>query len=124
MICESCGNEIAVGAWPFCPHGRGAFTNIPDDVPGGFTVENGFDAPRTFYSHSAHERALAERGLEIRAKWAGPQDQHLTNWAAGTVDLEAAAALVSRTSKATRKDWPDYEPVPITVTTIRFEDPK
>lgn len=124
MICEACGNVIEIGSWPYCPHGRGAFTNIPDDVPGGFVVENGFDQPTRFFSHSEHRKALEARGLEIKAKWAGPNDRYLTNWAAGTVDLEAAAKLVSRTSKATTRDWPAFEPVPITVTDIRYEDPR
>lgn len=92
-----------------------------DEIPGGQIFENGLPEPTRFFSHSEHRKALAERGLEIQAKWAGEHDKYMTNWAAGTVDLEAAAALVSRTSKATRKDWPDYEPVPITVTDIRYE---
>ena len=78
MICEDCGQHIDVGAWPFCPHGRSTLAVVPDDVPGGFIVENGFDRPMRFDSHSAHERALADRGLEIRAKNAGPDDKLLS----------------------------------------------
>lgn len=90
---------MAVGDWPYCPHGtRGAYSNIPDDVPGGFWAENGFDTPQKFYSHSEHRRALKERGCQIAAKWAGPLDKHLINWAAGidAVTLENARVLVSR----------------------------
>lgn len=107
--------------WPWCPHEKGVGRYVEDAVPGGFLAENGFDQPTRFYSHSEHRKALEARGLMIKAKWAGEHDKIMTNWAAGTVDLEAAAALVSRTSKATRQDWPEYEPVPITVTDIRFE---
>lgn len=113
MICDQCGQEIAIGDWPYCPHGRSQLAAHPDDVPGGFIVENGFEGPRRFDSHSAHERALAEAGYEIRAKWAGPNDQHLTRW--DSVDLDAAAALVSRGGQA-RARRREFTEVPITRT--------
>jgi hypothetical protein len=43
-------------------------------------VENGFDQPTKFYSRSEHRAALAKRGLEIRAKWAGPHDKVMSRW--------------------------------------------
>jgi len=91
-ICEKCGAVLQVGDYPFCPHGRSALVAIPDDVPGGFTVENGFAEPRTFYSKSAHQRALAAENCEQRAYW-HPGDKHLTRW--DSVDLDAARALVT-----------------------------
>jgi len=112
MTCEHCGQELAVGAWPFCPHGQpGKFGIVPDEVPGGFWAENGFAAPRKFYSHSAHEAALAAEGVEIRAKWAGPHDKIMTNWAAAIdpYTLESARVLVSRgvdARAARRARWP------------------
>lgn len=120
MICDSCGNEITLGAWPFCPHGRGANTVVPDDVPGGFLAVNGFDEPRRFYSHSAHEKALAAEGCEIRAKYAGPLDKIMTNWAAG-IDPQTLANvtdLLSRgpvTAKQRKERWPNAS-IPIDVT--------
>jgi hypothetical protein len=119
-ICEHCGHELEVGDFPFCPHGRGAFTNIPDDVPGGFVVENGFDQPTRFYSHSEHEKALAARGLQIAAKHAGPHDKILSNWAAGidAVTLANAAELLTRGVR-TPEPKPDYrQEFPISVTTL------
>lgn len=105
-MCEKCGVEIQIADFPFCPHGRTAIAIAPDDVPGGFVVENGFDQPTRFYSHSAHERALAARGLEIRAKYAGEHDKHLTNWAAGidAQTLENAAVLLTRGRQQARED--------------------
>jgi hypothetical protein len=114
--CPDCGQIVHVGEWPFCPHGRAYSAIVPDDVPGGFWAENGFDQPRKFYSRSEHARALAAEGLEIRAKWAGENDQHLTRW--DTVDLNAAAALVNRGVEARREKhrrWQDAT-IPITVT--------
>ena len=109
VTCDCCGVELRVGDYPFCPHGKSTLATHADDVPGGFVAENGFSEPRRFYSHSAHERALAAEGYEIRAKWAGPDDKHLTRW--DTVDLDSARALVSRT-----KPRQNLEPADITVT--------
>jgi hypothetical protein len=111
MVCDECGVEIQIGDFPFCPHGRSQLSVVPDDVPGGFIVENGFDQPTRFDSHSAHEQALAQRGLEIRAKNAGPDDRICPRWDA--VDLDGARALVSRGVEARRSKRDP--PLPISV---------
>jgi hypothetical protein len=101
--CESCGEVMAVGAWPFCPHPPpGKFNIVADDVPGGFIAENGFAEPRKFYSHSEHRAALAAEGVEIRAKWAGPGDKIMSNWAAGmdAGTLENARTRLGRAEEA------------------------
>lgn len=98
-VCDVCQQELEVGDFPFCPHGRGMSNAITDDVPGGFWAENGFPdgQPRKFYSKSEHVRALAQEGCEIRAKWAGPGDQHLKRWdAVSQHTLDAAKAMLSR----------------------------
>lgn len=111
-LCDACGQMIQAGAWPFCPHPVGQANGIiTDDIPGGMTVENGFDEPRTFYSHSAHRAALAKEGLEIRAKWAGPNDKIMTNWAAAITPktLDDARELLERGAQAVRakkERWP------------------
>lgn len=115
MTCDECGVELAIGDYPFCPHGRSTLATIPDDVPGGFIVENGFEQPTRFDSHSAHEQALAQRGYEVRAKWAGPEDTHLTRW--DTVDLDGARMLLERGGQARREKQKD-PPIPITVREI------
>jgi hypothetical protein len=105
--CDKCGAAVQVGEWPFCPHGFGANTVQPDDVPGGFIAENGFETPQIFYSRKAHRDALAARGLEIRAKYAGDgYDKHLTNWAAGISahHLESARILLERGVEARRSE--------------------
>lgn len=112
MTCEKCGLALSVGDYPFCPHERGVASIRPDEIPGGMVVENGFDTPRKFYSHSEHRAALAARGLEIRAKWAGPHDKIMSRWdAPDAYTLDAAAQLVTRT-KAPKGD------IPIDVTTL------
>lgn len=96
--CEACGRPVRIGDFPFCPHGPAHVVTVPDDVPGGFVVENGFDTERKFYSRSEHLKALAAEGKELRVKWSGEHERHLTRW--DTVDLEAAATLVQRGAQA------------------------
>lgn len=120
MTCDHCGRELQVGDFPFCPHGPTGMAAHADEIPGGMWVENGFEHPVKVYSHSEHRRLLAERGLEIRAKWAGEHDKVMSNWAAGidAQTLANAVALVSRgvtvlAEKPSR--WPKATE-PITVT--------
>lgn len=72
FLCEACHREHAKLQWNYTPApvccdapmvegviGSGATLQIiTDDVPGGFTVENGFKTPQTFYSKSEHRAAL------------------------------------------------------------------
>jgi hypothetical protein len=116
MTCDTCGAELRVGDYPFCPHGRGVNTVIGDDIPGGQVFENGFPEPVKFYSKSEHRRALDARGLHVVAKNAGPDDKICPRW--DTVDLEAAAQLVQRGTQArqAKRDarWVE-NPMPISV---------
>lgn len=115
--CETCGAILKIGDFPFCPHEPGVQQVIGDDVPGGFWAENGFAEPKKFYSKSAHLKALAAEGCEVRAKWAGPHDKYLTRW--DTVDLDAAAQLVMRGVEARAEKRKTHFPKatePITVT--------
>lgn len=119
MTCDRCGELLTIGDYPFCPHGRAAHAIVPDDVPGGFTVENGFDTPRTFYSRSEHIKALAAEGKEIRAKWAGPNDKHLKRWDAPSAkQLEDAAILLSRGAQVREEKQRIRHEFPITVQVI------
>lgn len=106
VTCDKCGHTLEIGDFPFCPHPKGAQTVIGDDWPGGKIFENGFPEPRTFYSKSEHQKALAERGLEMRVKNAGPDDKIISRW--DTVDLEAAAQLVQRGEQARRAKRNQY----------------
>jgi hypothetical protein len=123
--CPKCGAELQVGDWPLCggkhAHAKANLSTHPDDVPGGFWAENGFPKPRWFPSHSEHRAALAARGLEIGAKWAGPLDKIMTRWdAPDATTLANAKVLVSRTKA---EPFAPEERIPITVTPITFERP-
>ena len=106
--CEKCGEEIQIGDYPFCPHGRFRGAAIGDDVPGGFIVENGFSTPQKFYSKKAHREALAANGNMLCDWNRGDHDKVCPRW--DTVNLEAAKALVSRNQKAFKDDVPAAPP--------------
>lgn len=123
QVCDDCGKIIAVGEWPWCPHDRGASMVVPDDIPGGMVVENGFDEPIRVYSHSEHERLLAKNGCEIRAKHAGPADKIMIDWAAGidAQTLANAATLLTRGSQARRAKADRWKGANATITAVDGE---
>lgn len=82
--CESCGHLVRVGEWPWCPHGTPSFTHIPDEIPGGMTVENMGPTPLTFYSKSEWRREMKARGLVNQVRHVGVQGSdkspHTSRW--------------------------------------------
>jgi hypothetical protein len=109
--CEKCNAELRVSDWPWCPHGRSAIAAHPDDVPGGFVVENGFSTPQKFYSKKAHIEALEANGNMLAPRWV-ENDRHLTKWDAA-IDpktLENVTVLLSRKQKAYKDDVPSAPP--------------
>lgn len=123
MTCDRCfraldQGEHGEGLCPYEPRSR-AHAIQQDSVIGGFWAENGFDTPQYFESKQAHREALAARGMEIRAKWAGPNDQHCSRMDVPCAQtLENAKILLSR-GKVTIEHAPDpREEFPITVTEL------
>ncbi len=108
MICPQCGVPLAIGSWPYCPHGESHQNVIGDDLPGGVVIENLGHAPMTFYSKQAIVKEAARRGLEPMVRHVDG-DQHVQSWA--TVDpytLAAGAALVARVTSV--RSNPDEVP--------------
>jgi len=113
--CDRCGAVLRVGDYPFCKgrphdHQHPTYRNIPDAVPGGFTVENAWSEPRTFYSQREYERALAADGMQLAPRWV-EGSKHLTRWA--TIDpytLESARILCERQAQ-TRATRDEAEPL-------------
>jgi hypothetical protein len=86
--CDRCFGNTEVGEhglWK-CPlEARHAGpTVIPDDVPGGFTVENMGHEPLTFHSKSEWKRDMKARGLVNQVRHVGVQGSdkspHTTRW--------------------------------------------
>ena len=85
MTCETCGEPLAIGEWPFCPHGEtGTFNVQADGIPGGLTLHNLGHEPVTVYSHSERRRIMAERGLREQVRHVGipgsDRSPHTTRW--------------------------------------------
>lgn len=101
MTCEKCGQELTLGDWPWCPHGRsisGTTGAVDDTFIGGRIYENLGHEPVFIESRSHLRRELKARGLEefVRHTPVPGTDKspHTTSWA--SVDLDAAKALAER----------------------------
>ena len=93
-ICDRCGTPLAVGDWPFCPHGKYSGTVIGDDIPGGVVLENLGPEPVRVYSETQRRKIMKERGLRefVRHEDGSP---HTSNWSAVTqTSLDNARSLV------------------------------
>lgn len=81
MNCEKCEKTLEVGDWPFCPHGKGVNSVIPDEIPGGYIVYHGIcnedGSPRKYYSKSEMAKEAKRKGLVNSVR-------HITNPKDGT----------------------------------------
>jgi hypothetical protein len=120
MTCEKCGAALAIGDFPFCPHGRAALGVQPNDIPGGETLENVGPEPVTFYSRSEKRRYLKARGLVEMVRHVPvpgtDRSPHTTSWTG--VNLEAGRVLAERQAQ-TKATTPEYRPNPETIATIK-----
>lgn len=120
MTCEKCGTTLAIGDFPFCPHGRGALGAQSDDWPGGKTFENLGAEPITLYSRSELRRELKARGLVEMVRHVpvpgSDTSPHTTSWTG--VDLEAGRILAERQAH-TKATTPEYRPNPETIAIIK-----
>lgn len=60
-ICKECGQELQIGDYPFCPHGKYKYRPF---VP--FTDIAISDQPMTFESVRQHEKYMMANKLEVR----------------------------------------------------------
>lgn len=114
--CDRCGAVLAIGDYPFCPHGQGA-TGIEDVTwPGGRVFENLGHEPVRCDSPADLQRELDKRGLEPFVRHVG--GSHTRSWA--TVDpytLEQGRILAERQAGTRAAD--DPPPNPETVAIVR-----
>lgn len=68
MTCERCGADVAIGEWPWCPHGRAAHMAVLDDtLPGGARwMQNLGHEPVWVETRTQLRRELQDRGLRLR----------------------------------------------------------
>lgn len=82
--CPVCGQDVEIGAWPYCPHGSPSFKVVSDSIPGGLTIENLGHTPVTVYSHSERKDIMRARGLREQVRHVGEpgsdKSPHTTRW--------------------------------------------
>lgn len=84
--CDHCEATLAVGEWPFCPHGLPVvgLVVVADSIPGGMTIENMTAVPETFYSKSDWRRRMKELGLINKVEHVGvpgsDKSPHTQRW--------------------------------------------
>lgn len=117
MTCDRCGVVLAVGDYPFCPHGNGS-TSIEDATwPGGRVFENLGHEPVRCDSPADLKREMKTRGLVEFVRHTDG-DRHTRSWA--TTDpytLEQGRILAERQGR-TRASGDD-PPNPATVAIVR-----
>lgn len=100
MICERCGEVLAVGQWPFCPHAAVRdVAVIGDEYPGGKTFEHLDHQPVTVYSKSELKAEMDKRNLRFTDRY-HPHDGPDWRGAIDAQTLANAAVLVARGVKA------------------------
>ncbi len=107
MTCDRCGVALAIGDFPFCPHGAVRVGRGADVTwPGGKTFENLGDRPVTFYSPAEHQRYLKAHGIESAVRHqpvrGSDKSPYTTSWASGLPReyVDGVAAMLARASQA------------------------
>jgi hypothetical protein len=125
MTCEKCGQEMAIGGWPWCPHEPGATGAIDDSFIGGRTYENLGHSEVTVYSRSELRRELKARGLEEYVRHVPvpgtDKSPHTTSWTG--VNLEAGKALAERQAHTRYRETKErHDPAIIAEVKRAFEE--
>jgi hypothetical protein len=120
VTCEKCGATLAIGDFPFCPHGRYRGNTESDGIPGGETLENVGPEPVTFYSRSEKRRYLKEHGLVEMVRHVPvpgtDTSPHTTSWTG--VNLEAGRILAERQAQTKASTTP-HRANPETIAVIK-----
>lgn len=89
--CSECGQRVLIGDWPFCPHGRGVATVIPDAMD--HTQINGCKTPIRFRSKSDRKAWLKANGYEEFVRHVplpgSDKSPHTSDWSRGYDDYTA-----------------------------------
>lgn len=71
--CDTCGKELSIGDFPFCPHGRGSYNVQGDECD--VMVEHGLcnsdGTPRRYRSKEEMKKEAKKRGLQSHVEHIG-----------------------------------------------------
>ncbi len=122
-ICPTCHETIAVGAWPWCPHGEAKEIAFHGDEI-DYIDENLGKTPIRIRSKAERRRLMKERGLVEAVRHVphpeGPHMNHTVDWSAAADDytVNYKRELLERAFK--QKSGPDEaeRPTAIVETTV------
>ena len=68
MKCDSCGSEITIGEWPWCPHGDGrGFGEEPLEPYDDWNITSEADSVK-ITTRSQRRKLMDKQGLDYRKK--------------------------------------------------------
>jgi hypothetical protein len=113
---------LAIGDWPFCPHGRGGSAVVGDEID--VVIENnGTSQPIRFRSREALRKHMAAHNLTPFVRHVpvpgSDKSPHTSDWSRG-IDpqtLENVRVLLSRGSEVGEEGEPSL-PIEVTVRTL------
>jgi hypothetical protein len=97
--CPTCGHRFIVSDWPWCPHGQGTNSVVPDDYGKDIVCETMGHEPVTYRTRSERRRLMKAHNLEEFVRHQPPpgsdHSPHTVNWHT-SVDLDAATRFLDR----------------------------
>lgn len=101
--CLKCHRSLSISDWPWCPHGPGTNTIVPDSYGQDIACETMGHETVHYRTRSERKRLMKLHGVEefVRHQPLPGSDKspHTVNWANVSVDLDAAESLVRNPSK-------------------------
>lgn len=96
MKCETCGDEVEIGSWPFCKgpgsHGKPSFVEVGDEIDE--VIENLGPRPIRFRSREEKRLYMKQHGYVEKVRHVphprGNRFNHTTDWGAATDPVTAA----------------------------------
>lgn len=74
-VCDDCGRIIAVGEWPWCPHG------VPERAGGTAMIDDSLAGGARYFENLGHDKVWVESKSqlrdEMRARGLQPRVEHI-----------------------------------------------
>lgn len=98
--CDRCGVTLAIGDYPFCPHGRGVHASHGDELD--YWDHNLGKAPIHIRSKAQRKALMQAQGLEEKVRHV-PGSKHTMDWSARMDPYTLANAKILAERQATTK---------------------
>jgi hypothetical protein len=122
MTCPRCGQHLAIGDWPFCPHGPSRSLVVGDEID--VVIENnGTPHPIRFRSREVLRKHMEAHNLTPFVRHVpvpgSDKSPHTSDWSRGidAQTLENVRVLLSRSAQG-GDEVPPQLPIEVTVRTL------